>query len=132
MNLQDLDDFTSAYLECAFWSETDDYGCPLEDDYGPENLSPEALALMVDDCKNFQETNAELLALVPHPCGMAKGNCSSWEQNGHDFWLTRNGHGAGFWDRGYPDNLGDALTEAAKVYGKCTLYVGNDNQIYCA
>jgi len=34
-------------------------------------------------------------------------------QAGHDFWLTRNGHGAGFWDGDWPET-GDALTEASK------------------
>ena len=31
------------------------------------------------------------------------------EQIGHDLWLTRGGHGAGFWDRDLPN--GDKLTE---------------------
>lgn len=35
---------------------------------------------------------------------------------GHDLWLTRSGHGTGFWDRGLGE-LGDRLTEAAKSYG---------------
>jgi len=34
------------------------------------------------------------------------------EQIGHDLWLTRGGHGAGFWDRGLPN--GDKLTEICK------------------
>ena len=33
----------------------------------------------------------------------------TWEQVGHDFWLTSQGHGAGFWDRGL-EELGDTLT----------------------
>lgn len=36
--------------------------------------------------------------------------------HGGDFYLTRNRHGAGFWDRGYGD-IGDQLSEAAKAYG---------------
>ena len=31
------------------------------------------------------------------------------EQIGHDLWLTRGGHGAGFWDRGLPN--GKELTD---------------------
>lgn len=38
------------------------------------------------------------------------------EQNGNDFWYTRNGHGVGFWDRGY-EQTGDRLTEAAHKFG---------------
>ena len=33
----------------------------------------------------------------------------------HDFFLTRNGHGAGFWDGDY--EKGDELTEIAKSFG---------------
>ena len=42
------------------------------------------------------------------------------EQIGHDLWLTRQGHGAGFWDRGLPN--GDKLTELCKMiefHGSC-------------
>lgn len=35
----------------------------------------------------------------------------------HDFLLTRNGHGAGFWDGDYPEH-GDRLTEIAKEFGE--------------
>lgn len=38
-------------------------------------------------------------------------------QAGHDFVLTVNGHGAGFWDGGWPEH-GDELTEDAKPYGE--------------
>jgi hypothetical protein len=48
---------------------------------------------------------------------------------GHDLWLTRNGHGAGFWDRGLGD-VGDKLTAIAKRMGSKSLYVGDDGKIY--
>jgi hypothetical protein len=44
---------------------------------------------------------------------------------GHDFALTRNGHGAGFWDRGL-GRLGDRLSEASKVYGSSDIYISSD------
>lgn len=44
------------------------------------------------------------------------------EQAGHDFWLSRNGHGAGFWDRdppeyGHEHNLG-RLQGIAESFGE--------------
>ena len=41
------------------------------------------------------------------------------EQAGHDFYLTRNGHGAGFWDRPelYGATVATTLTRESKVYG---------------
>lgn len=51
------------------------------------------------------------------------------EQVGHDFVLTRNGHGAGFWDRGHGER-GDRLTAACKPYGELDAYVGDDGRVY--
>lgn len=41
------------------------------------------------------------------------------EQAGHDLWLTRNGHGAGFWDRAriYGTHDASELTRLAEVLG---------------
>lgn len=57
-------------------------------------------------------------------------------QLAHDFWLTRNGHGAGFWDRSYsndaPDgsDLGKAITKIADTFREVDAYVGDDGKIY--
>jgi hypothetical protein len=69
------------------------------------------------DCADFQAANAEDLTEIDSA------------QAGHDFWLTRNRHGAGFWDRGY-GAVGDRLTAAAHAYGSVDLYAGDDNLIY--
>ena len=50
---------------------------------------------------------------------------TAWSQAGQDFWLTRNGHGVGFWDRGLND-LGERLSKAAKVYGPCDPYLNSE------
>lgn len=44
---------------------------------------------------------------------------------GHNFLLTRSGHGAGYWDRGLGD-LGDRLTANAKPYGPIYAIVDPD------
>jgi hypothetical protein len=123
LTLDDCDAFTIAYLECALWSSTDesrdDGGDPLDDNYGLDDIAPEALETAINDCESFQETCAADLE--------ASGLSS--EQAGHDFWLTRNGHGAGFWDRGL-GAIGERLSKASKPYGSADLYVGADGQIY--
>lgn len=110
--LASLDAFTTAYIECALWSSTDESndagGEPLDSNYGPEDITRVALLEMVADCRSFQADNADDLAGLDS------------EQCGHDFWLTRNGHGAGFWDRGL-GALGDRLSAASKVYGSVDL-----------
>lgn len=110
-----LEKFTEAYIECALWSSTDNNDEPL--DSGDYELSGDARKQMVADCKSFYESHADLLETVDD------------EQAGHDFWLTRNGHGAGFWDRGLGE-LGRKLTDACKPYSSCDLYVGDDSEIH--
>jgi len=52
----------------------------------------------------------------------------------HDFWLTRNHHGAGFWDRKLEDERGafamQLLTEASHRFGEIDLYIGDDRQLH--
>lgn len=112
-----MDTFTEAYLICALWSSTDDDGRPLDDNYEIMDIAAETVAKAKEDCADFQTANAEDLADIDS------------SQAGHDFWLTRNGHGAGFWDRGLGE-VGDRLTKASKAYGSVDLYVGDDGLIY--
>ena len=39
-----------------------------------------------------------------------------WENMGHDFWLTSQGHGVGFWDRGKHERLEKQLTDISQTY----------------
>ena len=41
---------------------------------------------------------------------------------GHNFWLTRNGHGAGFWDGDYETEVGEKLTEISKQFGEINIH----------
>ena len=54
------------------------------------------------------------------------------KQVGHDFWLTRNHHGSGFWDRDekYPPGIADYLYNISKQFGQVDLYIGDDGFIY--
>lgn len=126
-NFHDLDGFTRSYIETALWSSMDDGDAPLDSNYGPEDLAPETLAQMIEDCKAFQADYAEWLT-EDHYLG---AGWTALEFAGHDFWLTRNGHGSGFWDGCWTEEAGKQLTEASKAYGSVDLYVGDDNLIYC-
>lgn len=120
-----LSKMAQAYVECALWSSTDNSdesgGEPMDANYDADDIAPETLAQMQADCDDFAG-NPEVAALL------AESGLSD-EQAGHDFWLTRNGHGAGFWDRGLGD-IGDKLTAITKPYGSVDLYVGDDGRIY--
>jgi len=124
MKFLDLDDFTQGYIVCALWSSTDesrdDGGDPMDDNYGPDDLAPCASAKMIADCQAFQMAQWDHLLV----------NGQDWSRAGHDFWLTRNGHGAGFWDGDWPEPQAATLTAASTAYGECNLYVGDDGLIY--
>jgi hypothetical protein len=120
----EIDSFTLAYLIAAFWTNDEEGG---SGDYmntdRPEimmgKLSKEAKEAAIADCAKFQAENALFLELA-----------GDKEQNGHDFWLTRNGHGAGFWDRGYTKDVSETLTKASKEAGSVDLYEGDDGKLY--
>jgi hypothetical protein len=126
-----LDNFTRGYIECALWAEVisrdpdeDGYDTSFEQaNYDEHDIAPEAIAGIIEECADFQFYNEEDLAKY------TEYGDRDLSHAGHDFFLTRNGHGAGFWDLGI-DELGDRLTKAAKVYGTQGLYLGDDGLIY--
>ena len=122
------DAFLSAYIEAALWSstyETDEReDNPLDD--GEHELAPATRDAMLSDCADFLAyCEAEGIDAFPD---YGRGDYSNAELSGHDFWLTHNGHGVGYWDRGLES--GDVLTKAAETFGSVDLYVGDDGLIY--
>jgi len=112
-----LDQFTIAYIECALWSSTDDDDNALDDNYSIEDIDKDCLSDMIEDCRIFQERHK---ADIQYNLTRA----------GHDFWLTRNGHGAGFWDGDWPEDIGNRLTKHCKEdWGEATLYVDDNGKI---
>ena len=133
----------TGYIECMLWSEScrgtapqsvcDHFGKTGDErsdcdkslshdlNYGECDLAGEAWESIRSDVENFTVANwADLYG---------RNEWMDAGQAGHDFWLTRNGHGAGFWDRGLGDR-GQRLTDEAHVYGEATAYVGDDGLIY--
>ena len=47
------------------------------------------------------------------------------EQLGHDLWLTRNRHGAGFWDGDWPEPAAMILTDAAHTVREIEIYTND-------
>ena len=96
--------------------------------FDSEDIHPDALAEIYHDCEEFYETHRCILDYIrTHGVGTA-GRYGA-EQCGHDFYLTREGHGTGFWDRGL-DAIGQILSDASKPYGSVDAYVGGDGKIY--
>lgn len=112
--------FLNAYLETAIWSSTDEEGRPLDKDYDVGDFSEAAYAQALSETNDFIRENETDLNTV-----------GTLEQHGHDFWLSRNSHGAGFWDRGYGE-VGIQLTRAAKAYGSIDVLVDTAGELYFA
>jgi len=123
-SIRSLDEFTLAYIEAALWTE-EEYLQEQDPniDVNYYNINVETLHKMIEDCKDFQESNEQLLDEAEQKHHFLRSSA------GHDFWLTRNGHGAGFWDRGL-GKTGDELSAMSKSYGSFDLYVGDDGVIY--
>lgn len=113
-----FEDFVLAYEVAALWSSTDEDGESLD----MHELAPDTKVGIRLECQEFCDFAEQLLL-------EAFKRDYSATQAGHDYWLTRCGHGAGFWDRGLGD-LGDKLTQAAKSDGSRDLYLGDDNLVY--
>jgi hypothetical protein len=98
-------------------------GEPLEDSFTLEDISEETLEEQKAQCEDFLSDPAvsEFFDILSD---------EGIRLAGHDFWLTRNRHGAGFWDGDWPESWGDRLTERSHAYGEVDLYVGDDGLIY--
>jgi hypothetical protein len=143
------DQFTRGYVEAALWSSSADDGTPLDQNHDWSSLSPDTLLAMKTDCEQFQRENRFSLAV--YAAARKYGWRSGEELAGHDFWLTRNGHGTGFWDRfrredihtfngqdtkpGALEWLGDRLAKRCgwrTKYPEVDLYVGDDGRVYAS
>lgn len=123
--------FVRGYITCALWSSNDESdesgGEPMDRNYNDDDLTFSCRKRMEDDCEDFVLAN--MADLVEYTQRYAPtGEYEVWECAGHDFWLTRNGHGAGYWDRGLHE-LGDRLTKAAHVYGEANLFINEEDQV---
>ncbi len=114
---------------------------PIDDHFGFEDLTEEFVKAAVEDCAAFE---AELSGIVCEDCDedgerLGGDDFTVWEALveqavndeyiGHDIWLTRNGHGAGFWDRNYTDHVERAACAASKSLGGCDLWVTEEGQV---
>lgn len=98
------------YIEALYWTEEEHLGREAGD------LSVAAHCSIENDVRCFVARAGDLFEdMAP-------------EQIGHDFWLTRNRHGAGFWDRGLGER-GDRLSDIAKEFGESWPYLDDEGYV---
>lgn len=125
--------FIDSMFEAAIWADLrDDEGEPMDekciDDFDPasrEYLEREAREFYRANSEHIHCEGAPLASDFEGPIGQREA-----ARAGHDFWLNRNGHGAGFWDGDWPEPAASALDKAARAAGNVDIYVGDDGLIY--
>lgn len=121
----EIQDVVTAHLECAIWADW-----PDEDAANVAELSDEGIEMLRESVHAFvdDESIGADLRLWADTFGAG--------QIGHDLWLTRNRHGAGFWARdtsgGPVTAAGRRLTDAAHAMGPLDLYFGDDDKVHVA
>jgi len=121
-------EFILAYRVAAVWASTGgpdpDRPEPLDEQgFDASDFTAEARDRIRADCVKFIHDNKTWLDVAG---GLPTG-ARSYSDSGHDFWLTRNGHGTGFWDREL-GALGGLLTKAAEAFGECIVEADFDNE----
>ncbi|AVD99834.1 hypothetical protein SEA_FLAPPER_91 [Gordonia phage Flapper] len=114
------------YIDALLWTQAD-YSSTDADASEDTTLMDAGYTADDVDADTRGRITAEVMTIITaHPLAVRMyaaqrhynaGDGNVWEHFGHDFLLTRDGHGAGFWDRGLGD-LGDYLTTIAKGYGE--------------
>lgn len=127
----ELDDIWDGFQECVEWTEETRHGGKDGIEMGEAEWNGDIdygdIRRYVDDFAqaNFEDI-MEFLRLR-RDFGEAAVALS---YVGHDLWLTANGHGTGFWDRGL-DELGTRLAKAAHESGcNADSYIGDDGVMY--
>lgn len=105
----------TAYLVCALWSSVTEKDTPFDQDHDVDDFDEATVKEATEECEKFKRDAVHLI--------------EEWsdEELGHDLWLTRNGHGAGFWCRGRSN--GEELTKMAKDLGEAYCWERDDGKV---
>ena len=128
----ELDKFTLAYLEAALFSTNDEStpqgGEPLDKNYSFLDFSEETLKKMVADCAMFRRKFSDEQIESAHL--QAPGEYNAIQRAGHDFWMTREGHGVGFWETDrWGGPVAQEMDEFCKQAGEFYLTVNDRGEI---
>jgi hypothetical protein len=103
-----------SYLETALWSSGDD------DEFS-------GLTIYNFDTKSKDAAKKDIIKFIADANKQFPDELETYDVQslGHNIWLSRNGHGAGFFD----DN-NDGLQELARKMKEKDIYVGDDGKVY--
>lgn len=132
---EQVEAMTEAIITAALWvgllfSGEDEEPIPLDEKYSKDDLAPGTVKQIAKRAERFIETYLEpVSACVKFWTDRGFSETESWGQIGHDYLMTCEGYGTGFWDRGM-GALGEELTIAAASEPELALYPWDDNLLY--
>jgi len=116
------EEILKGYLVAMLWSETgsenDDYE-HLDEKFNVDDIDKDSVRVALNDIIAFMDKARDIFT---------EAELSDLEQIGHDLLLTRNHHGAGFWDGDYTN--GEPLTKLCEEMGESKAYAGDDGIVY--
>lgn len=115
------DSMLKGFLACALWtSHMDDDEAYNFDEKSIYDFTDEAFEKLAKVVEDFQEANEELIEQLMDDENIGYGTI------GHSLWLSRNGHGAGFFD--YSSEAGDKLHEIVQ-YNEQHLWINEEGKV---
>lgn len=142
----DVDLFVQGYLDAILFTESIDFDPDAPPEWADgfntdsslldfgcerESFTEVAVATLREDCVDFIAANEQALtsycelrgdySAPGRPDSFGRTSYAAAECAGTDFWLSRNGHGAGFVDRGNEPVFRE-LQDATSVYGSVNVY----------
>lgn len=133
---EQISTITKHYLIALLWTMPgDDDNENPGDDIALKDLPQETINIARKSVETFVQACGSLFnqAMECFNDGYGKHAGRAEAAFGHDFALTRNRHGVGFWDReseGLPRVLGDALTKVCEGFPEVNLYMGDNGKVY--
>ena len=127
-----INTITDQYLTAGLELETDDDGNDLIKNYDLSDIPQSEINKARQDVQRFVRMAGKGNLLDTFIKAFENDNYGGWESRfGYDFWLTRNGHGTGFWDRDELDdeNVGERLATMTELFGPCNLYITDNGDI---
>ena len=124
-----------ALAETILYTECDNNGTPLDRNYGVTDFDEKSLETLY---REFQEFIQVVEKQITEKIGDNWDSVDDFydlmqpseNQTEYDYILTRNRHGAGFWDGDWASEVSQILTDAAQDQFKTCAYVGEDGKIY--